>query len=405
MRLQLRLWLAGLMALALVFRSAAAWAQSTVKFKRLKYDETAPGVDVDEDLLEVLVQLDNEDQLSASVLHDVVTGASPTGIPENASVTGASATAAGGQQTAAFRDERWSYTAGYLPLIGRTTRLKGLLHYSEERDYIARGATLGAAFELNKKNTTIAPAFTCFDDSVLPQNGKPGRSKLTRSAALDIAQVLNTWNVAGLGLSYNRGEGYLTDPYKQVLVGGEALEERRPDHREGYAVQAGLRTKPFERHAFDLSYRYYWDDWGVRSHTYGVKSLSELGEQWLIELFYRYYIQSGADFWASSFAAGDDPRYRSSDLRLAPFQAMTLGITGIYKLSDAWWVEASVAQYRQDPTYGYGGDGEDEHEDEHDDDDDLRHEIEGEGEGGGSLIGTGSNVSAWIYSIAIQFRF
>ena len=410
--MQLKRALSALMALGLVLRAAAAWGQSSIKYKRLKYDETSPGVDVDEDALEVLLQMDNEDQASLSVLHDVVTGASPTGIPENTSVTGASSSAARGQQTAAFRDERWSYTAGYLPLIGRTTRLKGLLHFSEEQDYVSRGVTLGAAFELNKKNTTIAPAFTYFDDRIEPQNTRPDRSKFTRSFALDIAQVLNTWNVGSIGLSYTESDGYLTDPYKLVLVGDQAVDENRPDRREGYAVQLGWRTKPFDQHAFDVAYRHYWDSWGVQSNTFGLKSLSELGEHWLIELFYRYYLQSGANFWASSFPAGNQDTHRSSDLRLSPFQATTIGFTGIYKINETWWLEGSVAQYRQDAIYGYrGGEGEDEDEDEDDDehedgDDDLtRYDSEGDDEGGYGLTGSGSSVSAWIYSIAVQLRF
>ena len=418
MRLQLRHGVAATAALLLAARGSQAWGQSTAKLKRLRYDEGSPGVKVDEDALEVLVQMDNEDQVNFSAVHDVVTGASPTGIPtQTTTVTGASgstSTSGGGQQYAAFHDERWAYSVGYAPLFMRTIRPRISLSFSEERDYLSKGITLGAVFELNKKNTTIAPSVTYFDDLVRPSNAKPDKGKTSVDYALDISQIVNSWNVASFGLAYNESRGYLTDPYKQVQVGTAAMDESRPDTRLGYALQAGWRTKPLEQHALDLSARYYWDSWGISSATLGAKTLSEIGEQWLLELFFRYYNQNAADFWALTFPAGNTDRYRSADLRLSPFHATTLGLTGIYKLSDNWWVEGSVAEYTQyaagvstaGESAGGGGDGGGQG--------DLyrtRAESEGGegggGGGGGGLpgIGSGSNVSAVIYSLAIQLRW
>ena len=411
MRLQLKIWLSMAMAVGLMLRSWSAWAQSSIKYKRLTYDEGSPGITVDEDNLEVLLQLDNQDQLSFTGTHDVVTGASPTGVPENTTVTGASTTAGGGQTFASFKDERWAFSAGYSPLIARTFRLNTALHYSEEQDYLSHGATLGATFDLNKKNTTISPSVTYFDDLVKPSNDKPNRGKTSTNYVLEISQILNTWNVLNLGLLYTENRGYLTDPYKQVQVGSTAVDERRPSLRVGEAAQLGWRTKPFEHQAFDFAYRYYMDDWGIHSHTATVKSLSEHGEHWLLEFFYRYYTQNAADFWSKSFSAANADRYRSSDLRLSPFQANTIGATGILKLNDSWWLEGSVSRYLQSASKTGGGAGESAHEEEEGTggEGDIFRESEGgeDGEGGGFLPGSGagSNVAAWIYSLAIQFRF
>jgi hypothetical protein len=415
MRLQLSHGVAALAALLLALRGTVAWGQSSAKLKRLHYDEGSPGVKVDEDALEVLVQMDNEDQVNFSAIHDVVTGASPTGVPaQTTTVTGASgssSTSGGGQKYANFNDERWAFSAGYAPLFDRTIRPKISLSYSEEKDYLSKGITLGAVFDLNKKNTTIAPSVTYFDDLVRPTNGKPDRGKTAVDSALEISQIVNSWNVASVGFAYNDSHGYLTDPYKQVLVGTSAVDESRPDTRVGSAVQAGWRTKPFDQHALDLIGRYYWDSWGIESETFAAKTLSELGESWIIELFFRYYNQNAADFWAATFAAGNNDRYRSSDLRLSPFHATTVGLTGIYKISDTWWVEGSVARYTQYAAgistagqgTGGGGGGEG----------DLYTNAEreggegGDGGGGGAGLGggSGSNVSALIYSLAIQLRW
>lgn len=378
MRLQLSRCLSWILLAGFCLRAGVAWAQSAVKYKRLRYDEQSGGITVDEDLLEVLLELENEDQASFSFLHDVITGASPTGLPAQDSQTGASLTAGRGQQYAGFNDERWAAAAGYAPLIQRDTRLDTKLHLSTERDYLSRGLTLGAIFELNKKNTTIAPAVTRYEDRVMPNNDKPSRDKSSTHATLDLSQVLNRWNVLRLGFDFGRESGYLTDPYKQVLIGKTAVDESRPSRRDSYAFTSGWRTKPFERLAFDLSGAYYADDWGIRSRTVRVLSLGELGEHWLWELMYRFYIQDSARFWSDELPAGDTSRHRSSDIRLADIASNTYGATLIYKATEAWWLEGALASYTQNGKRSNDA------------------VIYSEGD---------SVVSAAIYSIAIQYRY
>lgn len=347
MWLQLSRWLSPLIVCGLCVRSGLAWAQSAIKYKHLRYDESSPGIDVDEDALEVLLQFENEDQASFSVLHDVITGASPTGLPATDTTTGASLSAGRGQQFAKFNDERWAYSAGYAPLIGRTTRLDTKLYYSTERDYLSRGATLGAAFDLNEKNTIIAPAVTHFDDRVEPANGKPIRGRRSTHGTLDLSQVLNRWNVLRAGFDYGQETGYLTDPYKQVLVGDTPVDESRPDSRIAQLYSAGLRTQPFDHHAFDVYGVYYSDDWRIRSRALRLKSLNDLGDDWLWELMYRFYYQGPAYFWNDEFGANNTDRHRSSDTRLAHLVSNTYGATLIYKASEAWWIEAALAYYAQ----------------------------------------------------------
>lgn len=345
MRLQLRRWWTLALLLGVAGKPAEALAQSTVKFKKLRYDEQAPGITVDEDALEVVLDLQNEDQANLFLLHDAISGASPTGLPANDTTSGASTTAGRGQQFATFDDERYSATAGYAHKLDRTTTLNGQLHYSREDDYLSRGLTLGTTFELNRRNTTLSPSVSYYRDRVQPSNDKPDADKTVTTFAFNATQVLNSWNLVTLGLDFTRSSGYLTDPYKQVLVGGVAMDEQRPDTRMGSSVTVGWRTQPFERHAFDLKLRHYQDDWGIASDTLKLKSLHELGDDWILEIFYRYYQQSAASFWDDRFDTLQPER--SADPRLARFIATTLGTTAIYKLSEAWWLEGSYARYQQ----------------------------------------------------------
>ncbi len=359
MRLQLKVALSLLLLLGLFLRTVSAWAQSAVKVKRLRYDEAQPGIRVDEDSLEALLQFENEDQLHFTFTHDAVTGASPTGLPQSNTTTGASTLASKpgqGQQFAKFHDERWAADAGFAPLVGRTTRIDTTLHFSTERDYRSTGLTVAGTFELNKKNTTLTPAVTVFRDRVLPSNDKPDADKNTAIYSFDVSQILNRRTVVSAGLALNLSHGYLTDPYKKVLVGTAALDESRPDSRAGAALQVGWRTKPWEHEAVDLKLRFYRDDWGIQSYTGNAALLSELGDHWLLELFGRYYQQSKAYFWASSFKAGNADRFRTADPRLSTFDSTTLGLTGTYKWNEHWWFELSFAQYLQLAATG-GGEG------------------------------------------------
>jgi len=409
MRLQLNPGFWVLVALGLLVRPIGVAAQSVITAKKLRYQETSPGITVDEDLLEAQLQFDNEDQMSLSATHDVVTGASPTGIPSTDTVTGASALAsqpAGGQQFADFSDERWSYSIGYAPLLTRTFRLNTALHYGTEQDYLSRGATLGATIELNKKNTTLTPAVTMFWDRVMPSNALPDGDKRLSMYSLGIAQVLDAENLVTLELGLVRSEGELSDPYKLVLVGDAALPESRPDTRDGWSVQAGWRNAPFPHLAWNVALRHYQDDWGIDSQTLSAGVLGELGEHWLVELFGRHYRQTAADFFARSYPAGDTSTYRTSDLRLSDFSANTLGTTVTYKFNESLWLEGSVAAYIQNNpaiTEGttesfFGGDLRG-NESEGDESESESDEHEGGGGGAGALL------SATVYSIALKWRF
>jgi hypothetical protein len=76
-----------------------------------------------------------------------------------------------------------------------------------------------------------------------------------------------------------------------------------------------------------VSYRYFLDDWSVRSHTFDLKYRLNLGETFYLVPALRYYKQSGADFFKYSLINGQtSPQYASADLRLAPMQSVTSGL-------------------------------------------------------------------------------
>lgn len=376
MRLQLRLLFALGVIAWFALRTTTVWAQSTVKYKRMLYDEAAPGIRVDEDALEVLLELENQDEASFLMTHDVISGASPIGLPEGDVIGGASTAAVRGQLVVPFEDTRTGVALGYKSQLVRTFALGGTASYSEEDDYISRGLSLSGTLELNAKNTTISPSISYYSDSVMPVE-KPQQEKKTTGFSLGLSQVINSWNLGELGMDLSRASGYLTDPYKQVLVGVTALPETRPDERISVAFRAGLRTKPFPNHAAWLRGRFYMDDWEVYSLTGTASTFHQLDEKLLVELFYRYYRQTEAFFWADSFEGTDQGPYRSADVRLARLTSARVGITTTWRKSDQLWWIFSFARYGQS----------------------------GIPEGTAPLDPNIATISAIMASIAVQYRF
>lgn len=100
--------------------------------------------------------------------------------------------------------------------------------------------------------------------------------------------------------------------------------ESRPDARTKHSL-FGLMKRYFAGDVVDLSYRFLWDDWGIRSHTVELRYRWELGERQFLQPQLRYYHQSAADFYVYNLINGDPlPFHASADYRLGTFDAYTV---------------------------------------------------------------------------------
>ena len=81
------------------------------------------------------------------------------------------------------------------------------------------------------------------------------------------------------------------------------------------------------------SYRYYWDNWDVRSHTLDLKWRHELPEHDWFQPHLRLYTQTQASFFHFGLVDGEPlPEYATSDLRLGPLHSVTIGGTYGFKI-------------------------------------------------------------------------
>lgn len=234
---------------------------------------------------------------------------------------------------------------------------------SSEHDYLSQSVNLDARFDFNEKNTTLAFGVGETNDrigsSTQPTLDEP---RTTRDYLTGVTQLLTPVSLVQSNLTYSDGNGYFNDPYKYTL--SYFLNSRipvmqrdtRPDGRSSAAWLTRYRHYvPAWNTALLADYRYYRDNWDIRAHTFDLGLTKELARGLKIVPSLRYYTQSPARFYASSFTNAGD--LGSSDARLSAFGAVTASLKLIYEMDARTSLDASLARYRQDASYRLGGNG------------------------------------------------
>jgi len=78
-------------------------------------------------------------------------------------------------------------------------------------------------------------------------------------------------------------------------------------------------------------YRYYFDDWGLQSHTFNIELPIKIGMNWTFYPDYRYYTQTGIKYFAPYETHISTEKFYTSDYDLAPFTANQFGLGIKYK--------------------------------------------------------------------------
>ncbi|MBL7004860.1 MAG: DUF3570 domain-containing protein, partial [Gammaproteobacteria bacterium] len=164
--------------------------------------------------------------------------------------------------------------------------------------------------------------------------------KQAKEFKIGLTQVINAKSLVQLSYTKNISTGYHNDPYKLVSlvdsngISTASLYESRPDSRDRN-VFFGEYTLFVDGDVLKLDYRFFNDDWGINSNTFGVKYRWAQSENLYIEPHFRYYTQSAADF--HQFYLEDSspvPTNISSDSRLSAFNSTTLGVKVGYNFAN-----------------------------------------------------------------------
>lgn len=238
---------------------------------------------------------------------------------------------------------------------------------SSEHDYLSQSVNVDARLDFNEKNTTLAFGVGETNDrigaSTQPTLDEP---RTTRDYLIGITQLLTPVSLVQSNLTYSDGNGYFNDPYKYTL--SYFLNSRfpvmqrdtRPDGRNSAAWLTRYRHYvPAWNTALLADYRYYRDNWNIRAHTIDLGLTKEIAYGLKIVSSLRYYTQSPARFYASSFTSTGslESSEGSSDARLSGFGAVTASLKLIYEIDARTSLDACIARYRQEAAYRLGGNG------------------------------------------------
>ena len=201
---------------------------------------------------------------------------------------------------------------------------------SVENDYLAFNGSLGGELHFNEKNTTLSARAGLSIDQIEPTDSdlypeRPDKEdKQSYSISTGIAQVLGEGSLVQSNVSFKHSRGFLSDPYKRVLVAGAPVADSRPDQRNQFAWLTQLRHHfaPIDG-TLHADYRLYADDWEVISHTFELAWYQTLWERLRLIPSARYYSQSSAKFYAPFFVLPTGGEH-SSDYRLSPYGALAL---------------------------------------------------------------------------------
>ncbi|WP_372775190.1 DUF3570 domain-containing protein [Mangrovibacterium sp.] len=222
------------------------------------------------------------------------------------------------------------------------------------------------------------------DTDILNQNGdiidkfsqnawRPSQDKLiddkkrnTYSATISLSQILGKTTQLSLFSDIVYQTGWLANPMQRVYFAdidnfyiGNASSipvytdernrdvfqladdiERLPNSRLKIPIGIRLNQYVTEKVVLRTYYRYYFDDWGIQSHTIDAELAIKIGRKFTIYPNYRFYTQTEADYFAPYETHLSTDEYYTSDFDLSKYDTKQLGLgakyTDIFTKSHVW---------------------------------------------------------------------
>ena len=330
-----RLWaLMAIVCLMLQFRSLA---ETFLESRYQYYQEDHDRIEVDSSYSLFNLDLNDTTAIDGNFLYSAISGASPTGLPPL--VKGGPVPVVG------LTDQRFGFGLGVTKQIANNAIRAGFA-FSDESDYVSYSYSLLDTISLNHKTTDLVIGFAYTDD-IVGENGASLRaSKRSSDLLLGINQVLGPDDLLSLNVALGWRDGYLSDPYKRVLLNGLVALDTRPNNRfdQLYTIQWTHYLTPLHS-SVETSYRFGNNDFGSQSHTVQIAYFQKLfGDRLVVRPAFRYYRQSAADFYDTEFTG--NPRYYSSDYRLSEEETFSIsGQIRWFAIKDRLAVDVGYERY------------------------------------------------------------
>lgn len=363
--------------------SHAAESDWDVDTAFLYYSEGDGRVQAFEPAIYLGQDLGDDERIDLRLVIDALTGATPNGAHASSAPQTFTTPSGNGTYTTAagetplddtFLDTRVAVGVDWTLGLDRMSKIIWGANVSSEFDYVSLGVSASYVRDFNNRNTTLTASLAFNNDTISPEGGIPleflpmrrqnaginrqgqDDTKTVTDFLIGVTQIVNRKTIVQLNYSLGMTDGYQNDPFKIVTVINPAtglpatvsgssffdtattgnlpyVYEKRPDSRQRNNLF--FRTvHHLEEDVINFSYRYFWDDWDITSHTLDLKYRYELKDSYL-QPHVRYYSQDAADFYTHNLVLGADvdaatgvvsKQYASNDYRLAELETITLGL-------------------------------------------------------------------------------
>lgn len=177
--------------------------------------------------------------------------------------------------------------------------------YSKEFDYRSETVAGTFSYPFAKKNTTFQLGFVRSWDANFPKIFDWTKHKNEYTFSATLTQILSKRLISQAIFSYDHAHGLLSDPYEvvQIRQGNEVqnLEPIHPELRIRKAAGWRLNYKAGRQTALHLGFRYYWDDWKIRSFTTSISLDQHVNDYSTIGFGVRNYLQGRAFFFKEHY--------------------------------------------------------------------------------------------------------
>jgi len=211
-------------------------------------------------------------------------------------------------------------------------RVKLGYYVSKESDYFAQQVKGTIDRDFFGQNLNLSAGTSYGWDAIEPLADEDGSAatdeKTTWHVNLVATQVVTPTTLLRVGGELNFVEGLQHNPYRNVYAGGGPVRERHPDSRERRDFFVKMTQYFKNESAARAEYRYYTDDWGVTSHTWGARLSQYVTDRLWVRYRYRYYTQNAAEFAREEYESeqGIDG-YLTGDYRLEALSSHLFGTT------------------------------------------------------------------------------
>ncbi len=352
-----------------------ASGEDEVSFKQMRYTESDDRIKIDYSVLDFKKEFGTDYSFSASLSYDAISG----GTPIWDSISGASSTKTEDSSSGASicikngryvcRDTRESNFIGdghsdmsdfiyrnvqiddtrvalSTNLTKRTAKRDEInvgLAYSKEEDFKSMEGSLSYLYNIDSsRNSSISAGISYQSNSAHHYLEDKWKDFSIVNTQIGYTHTFTKNTVGQVNYFYIHQSGVLSNPYQTIIrkfnVSKDEYKpyykyyrakEKRPDEKNSAGITLDFVSKVHKNVSLHSDYRFYSDDWGVKSHTLTTNAFIDLGGGFTLVPLLRYYTQSSAVFYKDHKAKDftfNQSDYGSADERLSKFHGLTYSL-------------------------------------------------------------------------------